>query len=119
MKKNLNIPEETLKDLTKEAKQSPVEIKYTIVVAYSINGISYPEFPRMSCMHKLFDTIEQAIRAISIEIEDQYNNSNYSGLKVYLPEVKKNGCVYDGYFTCAYKFGPKIEYTIRINEIYM
>lgn len=118
MKKNITIPDETLKDLTKEAKQSPVEKKYTIIVAYSIQELSYPEFPKMSCTHKLFDSIEQAIRAISIEIEDQYNNSNYRGLKVYLPEVK-NGYVYDGYFTCAYKFGPKVEYTIRINKIYM
>lgn len=53
MKKNITIP-----DLTKEERQSPVEIKYTIIVAYSIQGNSYPEFPRMSCVHKLFDTIE-------------------------------------------------------------
>lgn len=114
MKKDITISE----NLTKEERQSPVEIKYTIVVAYSINGISYPEFPRMSCVHKLFDTIEQAIRAISIEIEERYDNLDYSDLKVDLPEVK-NGYVYDGSFTCAYKFGPKVEYTIRINEIYM
>lgn len=118
MKKNITISDETRESLTKEAKQSPVEIKYTIIFAYSIKGISYPEFPRMACTHKLYDTIEQAISAVSTEIEEQYNNSDYYGLEIHLPKIK-NGYVYDGYFTCAYKFGPKIEYTIRINEIYL
>ncbi|MGN0966411.1 MAG: hypothetical protein ACI4OP_02315 [Candidatus Coprovivens sp.] len=72
----------------------------------------------MACTHKLFDTIEQALCAISAEIEDKYNNSDYIGLEVHLPKIK-NGYTYDGSFTCAYKFGPEVTYTIRINTIYM
>lgn len=118
MKKNITIPDETLKDLTKEAKQFLNREKYTVIIAYSLEGNAYPEFPRLACTHKLFDTVEQAISAVSTEIEEQYDNSDYYGLEIHLPEVK-NGYVYDGSFTCAYKFGPKVDYTIRINTIYL
>lgn len=49
MKNNITISEETLGDLTKEAKQAPLYEKYTVIIAYSIPGLSYSEFPRMSC----------------------------------------------------------------------
>ena len=90
--------------------------KYSVFVAYSLSGKAYTEIPNLDCTHKLYDTAEEAIKAIANEIETQYNNKDYYGLRVALPKIK-NGWVTDGSFECAYKFGPHIHYDIYLTEL--
>lgn len=98
--------------------------KYTVFVAYSLEGNSYTEKVNLKFTHKLFNTAEEAIEAIKNEVEHEYHNKDYRGFKLELPEIKiseKTGkCyVYAGYFRCAYLFGPMIQYDIYVNSIHM
>ena len=89
--------------------------KYSVFVAYSLSGKAYTEIPNLDCTHKLYDTAEEAIKAIADEIEIKYNNKDYYGLRVALPKIK-NGWVTDGSFECAYTFGPHVHYDIYLVE---
>ena len=91
--------------------------KYSIFVAYSLSGKAYTEIPSLKCTHKLYDTAEEAIKAIANEIEIEYNNKDYYGLRVALPKIK-NGWVTDGSFECAYTFGPHVHYDIYLTKFY-
>lgn len=98
--------------------------KYTVFVAYSIQGNDYTEKPTLESTHKLFDTPEEAIEAIEKEVEERYNNDSYNGFELKLPTIKRdektgNCWVYAGCFKCAYMFGPMVCYDIYINSIYM
>ena len=93
--------------------------KYSIFVAYTLRDKAYTERPRLNCTHKLYDTAEEAIKAIANEIEIKYNNKDYYALEVKLPKVKH--CegyerLYNGSFECAYKFGPHVHYDIYLTE---
>ena len=95
--------------------------KYSVFVAYSLSGKAYTEIPNLNCTHKLYDTAEEAIKAIANEIEIEYNNKDYYGLEVKLPKVKH--CegyerLYNGSFECAYKFGPHVHYDIYLVEFF-
>ena len=95
--------------------------KYAIFVAYSLIGNDYTERPNLKCTHKLYDTAEEAIKAIANEIEIEYNNKDYYGLEVKLPKVKH--CegyerLYNGSFECSYKFGPHIHYDIYLVKFF-
>lgn len=94
--------------------------KYTIFVVYSLKEANYTERPYFDCAHKLYDTPEDAIEAVSDEIETKYKNDNYYGLKIKLPSVKRKQDyinIYPGFFKCAYSFGPMICYDIYITEV--
>ena len=93
--------------------------KYSIFVAYTLRDKAYTERPRLNCVHKLYDTAEEAIKAIDNEIEIKYNNKDYYALEVKLPKVKH--CegyerLYNGSFECTYKFGPHVHYDIYLTE---
>ena len=93
--------------------------KYSIFVACTLRDKAYTERPRLNCVHKLYDTAEEAIKAITNEIEIEYNNKDYYALEVKLPKVKH--CegyerLYNGSFECAYKFGPHVHYDIYLTE---
>lgn len=90
--------------------------KFTIFVVYSLIGNDYTERPRFNCTHKLYDSAEEAIKAVANEIEIEYNNKNYIGLKVTLPKIK-DGWISNGSFECAYIFGPRVHYDIYITEV--
>ena len=89
--------------------------KYSVFVAYSLSGKAYTEIPNLDCTHKLYDTAEEAIKAITNEIEIEYNNKDYYGLRVALPKIK-NGWITNGSFECAYTFGPHVHYDIYLTE---
>ena len=89
--------------------------KYSIFVAYTLSGKAYTAKPRFNCAHKLYDTAEEAIKAIADEIETQYNNKDYRGLQVVLPKIE-GSWITDGSFECAYKFGPHVHYDIYLTE---
>ena len=89
--------------------------KYSIFVAYTLRDKDYTERPRFNCTHKLYDTAEEAIKAIANEIEIEYNNKNYSGLKVVLPKIE-DGWITNGCFECGYIFGPRVRYDIYVLE---
>ena len=89
--------------------------KYSIFVAYTLRDKAYTERPHLNCVHKLYDTAEEAIKAIANEIEIEYNNKDYRGLQVALPKIK-DGWITDGSFECAYKFGPHVHYDIYLTE---
>ena len=89
--------------------------KYSVFVAYSLSGKAYTEIPNLDCTHKLYDTAEEAIKAIANEIEIEYNNKDYYGLRVALPKIK-NGWITNGSFECAYTFGPHVHYDIYLTE---
>lgn len=91
--------------------------KYSIFVACTLRDKAYTERPHLNCVHKLYDTAEEAIKAIANEIEIEYNNKNYYGLQVALPKIK-DGWITDGSFECAYKFGPHVHYDIYLTEFY-
>lgn len=94
--------------------------KYTIFVVYSLKESNYTERPYFHCAHKLYDTPEDAIRAVSDEIEINYKNDNYHGFKIELPIVKRTKNytdIYPGVFKCAYSFGPMVRYDIYITEV--
>ena len=94
--------------------------KYTIFVAYSLIGNDYTEKPILECTRKLYDTPEEAVKAIANEIEIKYNNKNYYGLEVHLPSIKHYRdytLIRSGYFKCAYCFGPMVHYDIYLTEI--
>ena len=93
--------------------------KYSVFVACTLRDKAYTERPRLNCTHKLYDTAEEAIKAIANEIEIKYNNKDYYALEVKLPKVKH--CegyerLYNGSFECAYKFGPYVHYDIYLTE---
>ena len=90
--------------------------KYSVFVAYSLSGKAYTETPSLNCTHKLYDTAEEAIKAIANEIEIEYNNKDYYGLRVALPKIK-NGWITNGSFECAYTFGPHVRYDIYLTEL--
>ena len=90
--------------------------KYSVFVAYSLSGKAYTEIPNLDCTHKLYDTAEEAIKAIANEIEIEYNNKDYYGLRVALPKIK-NGWITNGSFECAYTFGPHVHYDIYLTEL--
>ena len=90
--------------------------KYSVFVAYSLSGKAYTERPSLKCTHKLYDTAEEAIKAIASEIETQYHNKDYYGLQVTLPKIE-DGWITDGSFECAYKFGPHIHYDIYLTKL--
>ena len=89
--------------------------KYSVFMAYSLSGKAYTEIPNLDCTHKLYDTAEEAIKAIANEIEIEYNNKDYYGLRVALPKIK-NGWITNGSFECAYTFGPHVHYDIYLTE---
>lgn len=89
--------------------------KYSVFVAYSLSGKAYTEIPNLDCTHKLYDTAEEAIKAIANEIEIKYNNKDYRRLRVVLPEIQ-DGWITDGSFECAYKFGPHVHYDIYLTK---
>ena len=98
--------------------------KYTVFVAYSLEGNNYTEKSNLKSTHKLFNTPEEAIEAIKNEVEQVYHNKNYRGFEIELPEIKRNektgDCwIYSGYFKCAYTFGPMVHYDIYINSIHI
>lgn len=98
--------------------------KYTVFVAYSLEGKNYTEKPNLKSTHKLFNTPEEAIEAIKNEVEQEYHNKDYRGFEIELPEIKRdektgNCWIYSGYFKCAYTFGPMVHYDIYINSIHM
>ena len=93
--------------------------KYSVFVAYTLRDKADTERPHLNCVHKLYDTAEEAIKAIADEIEIKYNNKDYYALEVKLPKVKH--CegyerLYNGSFECAYKFGPHVHYDIYLTE---
>ena len=90
--------------------------KYSVFVAYSLSGKAYTEIPNLDCTHKLYDTAEEAIKAIANEIEIEYNNKDYYGLRVALPKIK-NGWITNGSFERAYTFGPHVHYDIYLTEL--
>lgn len=87
--------------------------KYVIFVAYSLKGNDFTERPNFKCCYRLYNSKEEAIRVLANEIECQYNNKYYTGLKVNLPKGKSN----HGTFECAYIFGPLCHYDIYIQEV--
>ena len=89
--------------------------KYSVFVAYTLRDKAYTERPLLNCVHKLYDTAEEAIAAIANEIETQYNNKNYRGLQVVLPKIK-GSWITNGSFECAYTFGPHVHYDIYLTE---
>ena len=89
--------------------------KYSVFVAYTLRDKAYTERPLLNCVHKLYDTAEEAIAAIANEIETQYNNKDYRGLQVVLPKIEGDW-ITDGSFECAYKFGPHVHYDIYLTE---
>ena len=89
--------------------------KYSVFVAYTLRDNAYTARPRFNCTHKLYNTVEEAIKAIANEIEISYNNKDYRGLQVALPKIK-DGRIINGGFECAYKFGPHIHYDIYLTE---
>lgn len=94
--------------------------KYTVFVAYSLIGNNYTEKPCLKCVHKLYDTPEEAVKAIANEIEIRYNNKDYYGLEVHLPSIEHHKgytSIYPGCFKCAYRFGPMVRYDIYLTEI--
>lgn len=88
-------------------------MKYVIFVAYSLEGNNYTERPNLECCYYLYNSKEEAIKAIANEIECKYNNKHYRGLRVNLPKGKSN----HGTFECAYTFGPHCHYDIYIQEV--
>ena len=86
--------------------------KYSVFVAYTLRDKAYTGRPHLNCVHKLYDTAEEAIKAIEIK----YNNKDYRGLQVALPKIK-DGWITDGSFECAYKFGPHVHYDIYLTEL--
>lgn len=49
-------------------------MKYTIFVAYSLKGNDYTERPNLECCYHLYNSKEEAIKAVANEIECKYNN---------------------------------------------
>lgn len=99
-------------------------VKYTIFVAYTLEGESYTEKPNLKSTHKLFNTPEEAIEAIKNEVEQEYHNKDYRGFKLELPKFirlgKDNGYLIEsGYFECTYILGAMAHYDIYINTIHL
>ena len=88
-------------------------MKYTIFVAYSLKGNNYTERPNLECCYHLYNSKEEAIKAVANEIECKYNNRHYHRLRVNLPKGNSNR----GSFECAYTFGPLCHYDIYIQEV--
>lgn len=112
------------KKISKQNDTIRLMTKYTVFVAYSLEGKNYTEKPNLKSTHKLFNTPEEAIEAIKNEVEQEYHNKNYSGFEIKLPEIERdertgNCSVYAGYFRCAYTFGPMVHYDIYINSVHM
>lgn len=61
-------------------------MKYTIFVAYSLKGNDYTERPNLECCYHLYNSKEEAIKAVANEIECKYNNRHYHRLRVNLPK---------------------------------
>jgi hypothetical protein len=88
---------------------------YSIEVYYSLAGNAYPEKnTHLNCCRFLYSSFEEAVKALANDIEIEYNNKDYRGLKVNLPKLSEYGTPKTGYFTCAYTFGPKVTYECRI-----
>lgn len=65
------------------------------------------------CCYHLYNSKEEAIKAVANEIECKYNNRHYHRLRVNLPKGNSNR----GSFECAYTFGPLCHYDIYIQEV--
>lgn len=101
-------------------------VKYTVFVAYTLEGESYTEKSNLKSTHKLFNTPEEAIEAIKNEIEQECHNKDYKEFEfeLKLPKFirlgKDNGYLIEsGYFECAYISGPIVHYDIYINTIHL
>ena len=89
--------------------------KYSVFVAYTLRDKAYTATLSLKCTHKLYNTPEEAIKAIANEIETKYNNKDYRGLQVVLPKIE-GSWITDGSFECAYKFGPHVHYDIYLTK---
>lgn len=88
---------------------------YSIEVYYSLAGNAYPEKnTHLNCGKYLYPSFEKAVEALANDIEVEYNNKNYYGLKVNLPKLSKYGNPEMGTFDCAYRFGPMVHYECRV-----
>lgn len=99
-------------------------VKYTVFVAYTLEGESYTEKLNLKSTHKLFNTPEEAIEAIKNEVEQKYHNKDYRWFELKLPKFirlgKDNGyLIKSGYFECADIFGLVVHHDIYINTIHM
>lgn len=91
--------------------------KYIIDVTYSLAGNEYTEVNYyLPCVHKAYDSMEEAKRDLENDIELGYNNKNYRGLQVDFGEIK-NDYFWHGFFECAYIFGSLVHYDCRIKEV--
>ena len=89
--------------------------KYTVFVAYSLKDSECTSRPVLDCTHKLYDTSEEAIEAVTNEVFERYGDTSlYLDFELVPPKVHENGEIYDGYFRCRYLFGPMIHYDIYI-----
>lgn len=62
-------------------------MKYTIFVAYPLKGNDYTERPNLECCYHLYNSKEEAIKAVANEIECKYNNRHYHRLRVNLQKA--------------------------------
>lgn len=91
--------------------------KYIIDVTYSLAGNEYTEVNyHLPCVHKAYDSMEEAKRDLENDIELGYNNKNYRCLQVHFSKIKDN-YFWHGWFECAYIFGPHVRYDCRIKEV--
>lgn len=91
--------------------------KYVVDVTYSLVGNNYTEVERhMPCVHKAYNSMEEAKLDLENDIELGYNNKDYRGLQVHFSQIKSN-YHWSGWFECAYIFGPKVRYDCRIKQV--
>ena len=88
---------------------------YSIEVYYSLYGNAYPEKnEHLECCRYLYNSFDDAVKALANDIEVEYNNKDYHGLKVNLPYLSEYGTPQTGNFSCRYTFGPMVNYECRI-----
>ena len=92
--------------------------KYVVDVTYSLEGNNYTEVVNsMPCTCTAFNSLDEAIKEVENDIELGYNNKNYRGLQVHFSPLRNNEYFWHGCFECAYIFGPKVRYDVRIKQI--
>lgn len=92
--------------------------KYVVDVTYSLEGNNYTEVVNsMPCTCTAFNSLDEAIKEVENDIELGYNNKNYRSLQVHFSPLRNNEYFWHGWFECAYIFGPKVRYDVRIKQI--
>lgn len=89
---------------------------YSIQICCTLRGNDWTEHVHLHCCNPLYKSEEEALAALKEEIEREYANcSDYKRFEAEYPYFDESyGYWRDGYFKCAYKFGPRTRYDIYI-----